>query len=669
MAARLRRPRHHASVRRLVALAVVLPIVAVSLVLVGLLVRSSNHISEDLASTLATSAAQRVRADVHAYLASAVRVSDLYERRLAGGVLSTRELSGWERYMLDDLATTPTVASICFANPGGDTTWLLRAHGRLELRRVSGARIDAAQEFEVDQAGRIEPEPIRTYRYDPRERPWYQAALAADGPVWTPVYFWFPDQGSDWVTGAGYSRAIRDPDGRLLGVLVIDVTLGALSQFIQTMPLAQSGWVFLLDDQDRLVASSQGHVNSPSGERLSLASSPAPVARAVHRAVAGEQEAFPARGMWRVHLGEQAARVDCVPLDAQPGLAWRVVTVVPESLFLADARQMQRRAILLSILAVVASLLIGLALAHWLTRPLLQLAGHIRRVGAGDFESRLELHAARELQELSEELNRMAAGLKERMQLQQDVAVATHVQQSLLPQVMPLVPGLELAGRSRYCDATGGDYFDFVEVTGLPRQQTLVAVGDVMGHGIGAALLMATARAALRAAAEQTADLGELMTAVNHVLTRDARHRRFMTMVLMVVEPQARCVRWARAGHDPVLVYEPAGDTFAELDDGDVVLGVDESVAYQEFRREDLTVGSVLVVGTDGIWEARNEPGEMYGKDRLRDVIRSNSAGGAARVAAAIEDSLRHHLGDRPLQDDVTFVVVKLCPALVPAAV
>jgi sigma-B regulation protein RsbU (phosphoserine phosphatase) len=235
-----------------------------------------------------------------------------------------------------------------------------------------------------------------------------------------------------------------------------------------------------------------------------------------------------------------------------------------------------------------------------------------------------------------------------------------HVQQSLLPQVMPQLPDLQIAGRSRYCDATGGDYFDFVEVTGLPDGQVLLAVGDVMGHGIAAALLMATARAALRPEATHGGSLGTLMRTVNQVLARDARHERFMTMALVVVDARARRVRWASAGHDPVIVYDPALGTFSQLAEGKVVLGIDPGIEYTEYVREGLCSHCILFIGTDGIWEARNPEGQMYGKDRLREVIRAAGNGTAADISAALEDSLARYAAGCPLEDDVTFIVLKL---------
>jgi sigma-B regulation protein RsbU (phosphoserine phosphatase) len=323
---------------------------------------------------------------------------------------------------------------------------------------------------------------------------------------------------------------------------------------------------------------------------------------------------------------------------------------------------MRRRAIVLAVIATLGALLLGLILARALSQPLLALTRHVARVGGGDFDARLQLHTARELQTLSTELNTMAGGLKQRVQLEQSLALATHVQQSLLPQAPPQIDALDVAGQSRYCDSTGGDYFDFIDVAPLPGRQVLVAVGDVMGHGIGAALLMATARAAVRAtaAAPDGAALGALMSRVNHVLAQDARHGLFMTLSLLVIDVDERAVRWASAGHDPVIVYDPASDQFADLDGGDIPLGVTDGVEYEEFSRDALAQGSVLVVGTDGIWEAKNGADEMYGKARLRELIRRHAADDAKEIAAALERELGEFTGHSPLSDDVTFVVMKL---------
>ena len=220
-----------------------------------------------------------------------------------------------------------------------------------------------------------------------------------------------------------------------------------------------------------------------------------------------------------------------------PGINWRLITVLPEATFLAQANATWEESIITACAAVAAGLLLGLNFARRLSRPLKRLSDHVARVGGGDFDARLELRGAHELVRLAGDVNVMAAGLRHRMELEYAMSVATHVQQSLLPAEVPRIAGLDIAACSRYCDTTGGDYYDFI----CSDDGTLMlAVGDVTGHGIGAALLMATARAAVRAAAPLSPALDQLMGEVNRVLTQDTRHGMFMTLVIAVIDPLTR---------------------------------------------------------------------------------------------------------------------------------
>ncbi len=139
-------------------------------------------------------------------------------------------------------------------------------------------------------------------------------------------------------------------------------------------------------------------------------------------------------------------------------------------------------------------------------------------------------------------------------QLEQVLAVAMEVRQSLLPGGDPSVAALDVAGHSKYCNNTGGDYYDFIDVAQLGESSPLLAVGDVVGHGIAAALLMASARAALRTRSLDRPGRAGLMTRTNDVLCAGNRHNWFMTLLLPQVDGRARSARWASAGHDPAIV-------------------------------------------------------------------------------------------------------------------
>jgi sigma-B regulation protein RsbU (phosphoserine phosphatase) len=233
------------------------------------------------------------------------------------------------------------------------------------------------------------------------------------------------------------------------------------------------------------------------------------------------------------------------------------------------------------------------------------------------------------------------------------------VQQSLLPASDPISPLLDIAGRSKYCDETGGDYFDFIDVSTVSSRSLLVAVGDVMGHGIPSALVMATARAALRTSALRHDRLADLLTRTNQVLAADNRHNRFMTLTLLLIDAESRVMKWASGGHDPAIVFDPDSQSFHELEGGDLMLGVMEGIEYQEFQSDPLPANSVLVIGTDGVWEMFNEQREQYGKNRLQAVMQTHHARPSADIAAALEADLKLFRGVVTPADDVTFVVIK----------
>jgi len=339
---------------------------------------------------------------------------------------------------------------------------------------------------------------------------------------------------------------------------------------------------------------------------------------------------------------------------------WLVSVMQPEAEFLDPINDQMRQNLWIMLAVALAAAGLAIWRARSVVRPVLAVTQAANQLASGDFDARAPHLAHDEIGRLADAFNKMVPQLKERVDLQQSLAVAMQVQQSLLPEGDPKPPGLDVAGRSKYCDATGGDYYDFIDISRVSTSSTLIALGDVMGHGIASALLMATARAALRAQALEGCALTPLMSKVNRVLAADNRHNRFMTMALVVIDPKQGSVRWASAGHDPTLTYHTDEDRFVELEGGDVPLGIDPTIVYEEFSYSGLKPGDVLVIGTDGIWEMRSATGELFGKDRLRDIMKRDARKSAADIAKAIQDELTTFRGVVLPQDDVTFVVVRI---------
>jgi sigma-B regulation protein RsbU (phosphoserine phosphatase) len=264
------------------------------------------------------------------------------------------------------------------------------------------------------------------------------------------------------------------------------------------------------------------------------------------------------------------------------------------------------------------------------------------------------------MQVLSQEINAMVGGLQDRVRLRQSLAVAMEVQQNLLPRQTPEIAGLDIAGHSTYCDETGGDYYDYLDITGLNEHAVAVVIGDVMGHGVAAAMMMANARGILRSHAQQADTLGGLLIHLNELLVPDTGGRRFMTMLLMIVDAERRALRWASAGHDPPFIYDPREDKFLELEGGGLPLGIAPGEQYSEEPAVNIRDGWLIVTATDGVWEARNAAGEMFGRDRMCDCVRRHASLDARSISDHILKDLGDFIGELSHDDDVTFVVIRV---------
>ena len=501
------------------------------------------------------------------------------------------------------------------------------------------------------------------YKYDPRTRPFYILAKEKGKLAWTPPYMFF----TQGVPGISCVIPVKNRQGQMRGVFSVEFDLNALSEFVSELSVSAHSSVFLFTPDQTLLAHPNqrnlvGKGVNGSGAMLTLADTGDPLVDAFRQHL--RPEYLHAAAIDEFHFFEfthdgvdYMASTTVFPIG--DGQSWIVGAVAPQSDFLAAVWRTRWLSLVAASVALCIAALLAAAMARRISRPVQSLIAFMNRVGAGDLDARADLRGSSEFRHLSNALNQMIADLRERMQLRNSLELAMEVQQSLLPAANPKTPALDIAGRSHYCDVTGGDYYDFIDVAPLSESSLLVAVGDVTGHGIAAAILMATVRGAFRYGALHEPGLGGLMTRANQVLAADNRHNRFMTLALLEIDDKSRTVTWTSAGHDPAIVYLPTAGKFTELDGGDLPLGVEMGVEYQDYRSDSLEPGAVLIIGTDGIWEMLNDRQEQYGKDRLREIIRANCASSAKEIAAALEADLTNFRGSQTPNDDVTFVIVK----------
>ncbi len=244
----------------------------------------------------------------------------------------------------------------------------------------------------------------------------------------------------------------------------------------------------------------------------------------------------------------------------------------------------------------------------------------------------------------------------QRDRLQQSLNLAKEVQQSLLPKENPRIPHLDIAGKSVYCDETGGDYYDFLD---LGKEKIGIIVGDVSGHGIQSALLMTTVRGSLRQRILKPDSLAMMISDLNRQFYTDVEIScDFMTLFICEIDTRNRILRWVRAGHDPATVYDIASDTFLELGGKGSPLGVEKDTQYEENSGK-IESHQILVIGTDGIWESPDPDGKRFGHDKFKDIIRSSADLPAKRIAEKVIKSVQRFSHPLKSEDDITLVVVK----------
>jgi phosphoserine phosphatase RsbU/P len=434
-------------------------------------------------------------------------------------------------------------------------------------------------------------------------------------------------------------------NGELLGKLEVALRFDYLVEDIKSSKWWQGDRAFLVDETGRVL-----FCNDPE-QRKQLGSDGNPLELAT-------LEAMQRQRFGTLHgPGHPPKEVSgYFRLNEAP---WTLVVIAPGREILAPIIRFRNYFFAGGALSVLFILMLMRLATGRTVSSIKEVARAAENIATGAYTPLLPAKTEDEVGQLISSFNTMALQLEERIRLKEALDLAMQVQQSLLPQGAPQTEGLDIAGRSIYCDETGGDYYDFLEFSELDGRLGVV-VGDVAGHGIGAALIMATVRSLLRSRITQPGTLSEVITDVNRLLCLDtSQTSSFMTLFFMLADRVRGKINWVRAGHDPAIIYDAVTDTFSELRGSGIALGVDETLLFHEYEYDRWADGQIIVIGTDGIWEAESDQAEMFGKERLLELIREHQDQPAEQILQIITEVLTAFRQTAPQQDDITLVVVK----------
>lgn len=504
----------------------------------------------------------------------------------------------------------------------------------------------ADQLFEAD---------LSSDRYRYWERPWYASTLASGQPGWSEPYV---DEGGGGVAMVTYAVPVRRPGAaRPFGVVTADVPLATLSKMVSEVRVGRTGFAVVISREGRVLAHPgiEGTfaplLEQVPSERRAL------VAPLVGKLLSGQA------GFERFDMQGRPTWITYAPVEAS---GWALLVVYPEAeLAEAVARlRLWQASLALGGLALLA--LVVVALSRRLTAPLRALAAAAHGLAENlelplpEARSRDELGAlTTALADMRASLVRHIAELQEttaaRARLEGELKAARRIQKDMLPaeQAGGAGTGYTLAARLHPARAVGGDLYDHFVQEG----RVVFLLADVSGKGVGPALFMARTKTLFEAIAAREGDPATVLRELNRSLCRDNDAGMFVTGVCGWLDPQGGELAFASAGHDPPVHVRAEGPPEPFTSQGGPVLGLLEAAEYP-LNRLKLLPGESLLAYTDGISEALDVQGELFGLERLVAVLTAAGRVGATALADATVSAVRAYARDAPQSDDLTVLAL-----------
>ncbi|MBU1172285.1 MAG: SpoIIE family protein phosphatase [Proteobacteria bacterium] len=490
---------------------------------------------------------------------------------------------------------------------------------------------------------------------------WYQIPKELGKRVWSEPYF---DEGSGEMLMTSCSIPFYEGTGdhrHFRGVVVADVSLGWLTDIVASIKVLKTGYSFLLSRNGTIVTHPDtGMIMNET--IFSLAESRNnPILRDIGRKmIHGDSGFIPytdTRGIksWMYYAPILSA-------------GWTLAVVFPEAELFAEVRSLT---MMVGVMGLVGIMLLAAAVAlisRSITAPLHALADATEVIAAGDFDAELpQVRSRDEVGKLTRSFIAMTIALKEyirnltettaaKERIESELKVATDIQASLLPRIFPAFPDrpeFDIFASMDPAKEVGGDFYDFffIDDTNL-----CFLIADVADKGVPAALYMMVAKTLLKSEGQRLGEPDLILASVNNILAADNDSCMFTTVFCAILDTRTGDVRFSNAGHNPPLIIESSGIRYLTVKAG-FVLGPMPDSDY-ETERLTLQPGDTLFLYTDGVTEAVNLSGELYGEPRLLTALQMSPKENLSEMIHSIRAQVTGHANGAPQSDDVTMVAV-----------
>jgi serine phosphatase RsbU (regulator of sigma subunit) len=674
------------SIRRSLLLNLIVVIVLMGAAITSIAAFASRRTVQTLSEALITQSIDQTEARLREFFNPVIRSLHVARSWGEAGLLDLDNPEKLNALLVPLMREFPQISSLMVADGRGREHMVLREGERWTVRRVR--HDEWGKRAQILEWTDTQPEPWASQReigYDPRERPWYQGAIARRdvgaaleateaGQLehWTEPYTFFTTKDPGITASITYDApgngAVQEH------VIGFDILLNDITVFTSGLRPSPNGFALVFTDAGESIGLPRAGLFTGRGDRDdALLKEPGeigvPVVRDSTRAYFEQPEDL--RGAYEFTSGGRPWWAGARSFPLGPDRVLLMAVGVPESDLLGHLARM-RFGIMAITLAVLAGAIWRAArLAKAYSEPIETLVAESERITRGDLDpGRPIASSVSEVHRLAEAHERMRVGLKALMKLERDLQLARQIQERTFPDRLPDLAGFQLDAWSEPADETGGDTYDVVgyqsAVAGTPivlsvktADRALLLMADATGHGIGPALSVTQVRAMLRMAVRAGERLPSIVRHLNEQLCADLPEGRFITAWFGELCAADRTLTSFSAGQAPILRYNAKGDAFDVMEADTLPLGVVENLEITVAEPYQMGAGDIVAVISDGIFEAVGSSGQQFGTARVVDVITAARTKLPAEIIAAVRAAVVVHTAGAPAEDDRTGIIIK----------
>ncbi|MCP3979103.1 MAG: SpoIIE family protein phosphatase [bacterium] len=648
--------------RNLTAIVLVLGLAILAMTFVG-----GRNATRGFSQALIDQTLSRTEAHLSGFFDPVERQLELLREWGEAGRLDLDDPHGLNEILGGFMRRHPWVTSCMVADDTGREHLLLRAGDDWQSRQTldpDGTRRVIWRDWSAESPSPTET--VETLDYDPRTRPWFGGAGPGE-PYWTEAYTFFTTKEPGITASVAYARGGHD------FVIGLDVLLLDISRFTGNLQVSEGGTAFVLDERTRIIGLPRTQKQpDPESLKLALLQRPddldAPLVREMAGALidddlTGSAERFRVQGSaWWGQLSR---------FDLATERPLYIGVAVPEADLLGDVTRQRLWIALLTALVIGIAIARASRLATGYSKPLERLVAESERIATGDLEAGEPISThVEEVRRLAQAHGEMRKGLGTLLKIEQDLRVARRIQMSTFPERLPALPGFDLAAWSEPADETGGDSYDVIGLRHASSAERIVLddenagraillLADATGHGIGPALSVTQVRAMLRVAVRMSLDLSQIVTHINRQLCDDLPSSRFVTAWFGDIDAESGKLRAVSAGQAPILHYHAATDSFDVMSSDAMPLGLFDRGPITIPDPIDLEPGDIYAAISDGIFEAANRNEEMFGEERVQQIIRTHREASAEELLGQLRGQTEAFTEGLPPDDDRTIILIK----------